>query len=188
VGAFLSTPEQILLQFIKRAHSGAGAAHRLRHAAGQFTFGEIIMQQHMAENQIQNVAQDFINALRSLEEGEGDTNAEPLAMLFNGDAVLTNAALQHGDNGISGRDSILQFWVRYKQELGEARTTFHHVTTSANAAGLFWTTEGTGPNGEALRYHGASLLEFDEMSLIKFFRGYYDTRELIVKAQGAASG
>jgi ketosteroid isomerase-like protein len=103
-------------------------------------------------------------------------------MLFNGDATLTNAALEHGGKEVNGRDNILQFWVQYKQELGNARSKFHHVTTSENAAGLFWTTEGTGPDGQPLRYHGATLLEFDEMGLIKFFRGYYDTRELKVQA------
>lgn len=139
------------------------------------------MDQQMAENQIQNIAQDFINALHSLEDA-GDIDAEPLAMLFNGDATLTNAALEHGGKEVQGRDNILQFWVQYKQELGNARSKFHHVTTSQNAAGLFWTTEGTGPDGQPLRYHGATLLEFDEMGLIKFFRGYYDTRELKVKA------
>jgi hypothetical protein len=143
--------------------------------------GEIIMERQMEENQILSIAQDFINALHSLEDA-GDIDAEPLAMLFSGEAALTNAALEHGGKEIQGRDNILQFWVQYKQELGNARSKFHHVTTSDNAAGLFWTTEGTGPDNQPLRYHGATLLEFDETGLIKFFRGYYDTRELKVQA------
>ncbi|HEX8234371.1 MAG TPA: nuclear transport factor 2 family protein [Abditibacteriaceae bacterium] len=142
------------------------------------------MEQQMAENQILNIAQDFINALHSLEDA-GDIDAEPLAMLFSGDATLTNAALEHGGKEITGRDNILQFWVQYKQELGSARSKFHHVTTSQNAAGLFWTSEGAGPDGQPIRYHGATLLEFNEMGLIRFFRGYYDTRELKVKAESA---
>ena len=144
------------------------------------------MEQQMAENQIHSIAQDFINALNSLEEA-GEIDAEPLAMLFSGDATLTNAALEHSGKEINGRDNILQFWVQYKQELGAARSRFHHVTTSTNAAGLFWTTEGTGPDGQPLRYHGATLLEFDEMGLIRFFRGYYDTRELLLKAASESS-
>lgn len=135
----------------------------------------------MAENQILNLANQFIDALNSLEESN-ETDAEPIAMLFSPEAVLRNAALANTGTEIRGRDEVLQFWVQYKQELGQCRSHFHHVTTNSRSAGLFWTTDGTSPSGQHVHYHGATLLEFDDNGLIKFFRGYYDTRELVVKA------
>ncbi len=137
--------------------------------------------QEQQEKQIQTLAENFIEALHSLEDGS-DEEADQLAMLYSEDAILTNAALELGNKKIEGRDAIMRFWVEYKAELGQSRSKFHHITTSDHAAGLFWTTEGQSPKGETVHYHGVSLLEFDEMGLIKFFRGYYDTRELTVKA------
>ena len=143
------------------------------------------------EKQIETLAQEFMDALHSLEQGD-ETEAEPLAILFSEDATLTNAALELAGKEVKGRDAVLQFWNEYKSTLGQAFSTFHHVTTSGQndqpgrsdkAAGLFWTTEGQGPDGQPVRYHGATLLEFDEMGLIKFFRGYYDTRELTVRGE-----
>jgi len=37
-------------------------------------------------------------------------------------------------------------------------------------------------DGQPVKYDGVSLLEYDEEGLILFFRGYYDTRDLTVKA------
>ena len=135
----------------------------------------------MAENQMLNLANQFIDALKSLEETD-ETDAEPIAMLFSPEAVLRNSPLDHAGHEIKGRDAILQFWVQYKQELGQSRSNFHHVTTNHRSAGLFWTTDGNSPSGQHVHYHGATLLEFDDSGLIKFFRGYYDTRELTLKA------
>ena len=137
--------------------------------------------QEQQEKQIQTLAENFIEALHGLEDGS-DEEADQLAMLYSEDATLTNAALELGGKKIEGRDAIMRFWVEYKAELGQAHSKFHHITTSDHAAGLFWTTEGRNPQNEPIHYHGVSLLEFDEMGLIKFFRGYYDTRELTVKA------
>ncbi len=134
------------------------------------------------EKQMETLAQEFIDALHSLEQGD-DTEAEPLAILFSEDATLTNAALELTGKEAKGRDAILQFWVEYKNTLGQALSNFHHITMGDKAAGLFWTTEGQGPDGQPVRYHGATLLEFDQTGLITFLRGYYDTRELTVKVQ-----
>jgi hypothetical protein len=143
--------------------------------------GSTTVDKPMAENQILNLANQFIEALHALETND-DSEAEPVAILFGDEAVLRNSALDHMGQEISGRDAILQFWIQYKAELGKCKSNFHHITTSERAAGLFWTTEGTSPGGQNVHYHGATLLEFDDSGLIKFFRGYYDTRELVVKA------
>lgn len=134
------------------------------------------------ETQIETLAQQFIDALHSLEQGD-DTEAEPLAILFSEDATLTNAALELTGKEVKGRDAILQFWVECKSTLGQALSNFHHITMGDRAAGLFWTTGGQGPDGQPVRYHGATLLEFDQTGLIQFLRGYYDTRELTMRGE-----
>jgi len=138
------------------------------------------------EQQPQVLAQQFIDALHALEQGGGN-EVDNLVALFSGDAHLTNAVLELAGHERTGRDGARRFWTEYKSTLGQAFSTFHHVTTGDNVAGLFWTTEGSGPDGQPVKYHGATLLEFDGSGKIKFFRGYYDTRELTVKTGGAAN-
>ena len=130
----------------------------------------------------QSQAQTFIDALHKLEQGSaGDVAA--LVALYADDATLNNSALDNKDSEIKGTDEITKFWTQYKETLGEVFSKFHHVTTSDDAAGLFWTTEGTNPAGDKVHYHGATLLQFNDDGKIEFFRGYYDTRELTVKGE-----
>lgn len=127
------------------------------------------------ENQISILADEFIAALHELENGDNTEDAAAtLAALFSVEATLANAAQELNGKKVEGRDAIHRFWVNYKNELGAARSKFHHITTSEKAAGLFWTTQSQ----NAHDYHGATLLEFGEDGLILYFRGYYDTREL----------
>jgi hypothetical protein len=133
------------------------------------------------EQQIEGVAQQFIDALHALEQG-GEDQAHQMALLFRDDAKLANAALDLQNIEVQGRDGILRFWIEYKETLGEAYSKFHQVTTSQNAAGLFWTTQGRNPAGQEIHYHGATLLQWDDTGRIKYFRGYYDTRQLTVRA------
>jgi ketosteroid isomerase-like protein len=138
------------------------------------------------EQQSQTLAQQFIDALHALEQGsENDLNG--LVALFSEGAHLTNAVLELAGHERTGRQGAHRFWAEYKSTLGQAFSTFHHVTTGNSAAGLFWTTEGHAPDGQPVKYHGATLLEFDESGKIKFFRGYYDTRELIVQPHAASA-
>ncbi len=134
---------------------------------------------------IQGQAQQFIDALHELEQCDpaaSETQIDNLVTLFSPQTRLTNAALQLAGKEESGIDGARRFWSEYKSALGQCFSSFHHVTNDANAAGLFWTTEGTGMNGQAVKYDGVSLLEYGEDGLIRFFRGYYDTRDLTVKA------
>ena len=128
------------------------------------------------------LAQQFIDTLHALEKGTEEQVA-PLVELFADEARITNAALQLVDKEETGRDGATHFWTEYKKTLGECFSTFHHVTIDENAAGLFWTTEGTGLDGHGVKYDGVSLLELDDNGKIKFFRGYYDTRDLTVRAE-----
>lgn len=134
-------------------------------------------------NQQQTLAQQFIDALHALE-AQGPAQIDGIVQLFADDAQLTNAALARTGNNYSGRDGIRTFWEEYRKTFGDVFSQFHHVTSSDEAAGLFWTTEGTYPDGAPLRYDGVSLLVFNEQGKIVNFRGYYDTREVDVKVKG----
>ena len=130
---------------------------------------------------IKSQAQTFIDALHALEQGEvGDVAA--LVALYADGATLNNSALDSKGAAMEGTEQITKFWTEYKETLGEIFSKFHHVTSDENSAGLFWTTEGTNPAGDTVHYHGSTLLQFDGDGKIEFFRGYYDTRELTVKA------
>jgi ketosteroid isomerase-like protein len=133
-------------------------------------------------NNIQDLAQRFIDALHALEQGD-ESEVEGLVALFAPDTRITNAALQLTGKEEQGHDGARLFWSEYKRTLGECFSKFHHVTVDARCRRLFWTTEGTGPDGNSVRYDGVSLLEFNESGTISFFRGYYDTRDLTVRAE-----
>ena len=136
----------------------------------------------MEQVQIEAKAKEFIDALHTLEKGSTDDVGQ-LVALYAGDAALANSALDNKGKEMSGQDEILQFWTQYKETLGDVFSNFHHITVSEDSAGLFWTTEGTNPAGDKVHYHGSTLLVFNTEGNIQFFRGYYDTRELTVKAE-----
>ena len=130
---------------------------------------------------IKSQAQTFIDALHKLEQGDAGDVAALVALYADG-ATLNNSALDSKNAEMKGTEQITKFWTEYKETLGEVFSKFHHVTSDENSAGLFWTTEGTNPAGDTVHYHGSTLLQFDDGGKIEFFRGYYDTRELTVKA------
>ena len=129
----------------------------------------------MEQEQAKQTAHQFIDALHKLEGGS-DADVDDMVRLFSADARLTNAALDGKE--LSGQNGARQFWSEYRKTFGEVRSEFSHVIVDAHVAGLFWRTEGTGRDGQPVGYDGVSLLEWAEDGKIKFFRGYYDTREL----------
>ncbi len=131
--------------------------------------------------QIEQLAQQFIDALHALETG-GEEHVQDIAEMFAENATLCNSALDLQGKEANGKNAVVQFWTEYKTSLGQVKSEFHHITTNERSAGLFWTTKGQNPNGEAVDYHGATLLEWNDAGLIRFFRGYYDTRQLELKA------
>ena len=130
----------------------------------------------------QTQAQTFIDALHQLEQGTTGDVAQ-LVALYADNATINNSALDSKGTAMSGAQGVTQFWTEYKETLGQIFSKFHHVTTDDDSAGLFWTTEGTNPAGDQVHYHGSTLLQFNADGKIEFFRGYYDTRELTVKAE-----
>ena len=131
----------------------------------------------MDRQQAEQLAQQFIDALHALEQGDVH-QVDQLVALYSDDARLTNAALKLAGQDRTGQDGARQFWTEYRRTFGEAYSDFFQVTVSDTAAGLFWTTKGTGNDGQPMEYDGVSLLVFDDQGKIKLFRGYYDTREL----------
>ena len=135
--------------------------------------------------QIEMLAQQFIDALHNVETSETDvenvenTDAiDNLLSLFSAEARLTNAALSQSGRELQGHEAIRGFWSDYRRAVVPGKSDFHAITTSQRSAGLFWTTAGTGPDGQDVKYDGSTLLEFDDNGRIVYFRGYYDTREL----------
>jgi ketosteroid isomerase-like protein len=131
----------------------------------------------MDQQQVQQLAQQFIDALHTLEQGS-DQDVDQLVALYSDDARLVNAALKLAGQERSGQDGAREFWSEYRRTFGEAFSEFYQVTVNEQAAGLFWTTKGTGNDGQPMEYDGVSLLVFNDQGKIALFRGYYDTREL----------
>ena len=130
------------------------------------------------------LAKRFTDALHALDADAGKLDA--MVELFADDATLENAALDLSGETREGTEGARAFWDTYRSQFETAETTFHHVTagdegeSGGPAAGLFWTTAGKAPNGESLDYHGATLLAFDGDGKVSRFRGYYDTRQLVI--------
>lgn len=131
----------------------------------------------MDREQVIERAQQFIEALHALERG-GPDDVDQIVDLFSDDARLINAALKLAGETRTGRAGARAFWTDYRRTFGEARSAFYQITVNEEAAGLFWTTSGTGSDGRSLEYDGASLLVFNDEGKITLFRGYYDTREV----------
>ncbi|MCU0491287.1 MAG: nuclear transport factor 2 family protein [Chloroflexaceae bacterium] len=131
----------------------------------------------MTEQQSHELAQQFIAALHTLEQG-GPEDVDAIVALFHPEARLTNAAMKLVGEERTGEEGVREFWVQYRRMFGEIFSEFYQVTANQEAAGLFWTTKGTDNEGKPMEYDGVSLLVFGEDGKIKLFRGYYDTRQL----------
>jgi ketosteroid isomerase-like protein len=138
----------------------------------------------MNQEQVTQLAQQFIDALHALEAGSAD-DVDQIADLFSDDSQVINAALKLAGESRTGRDGARAFWTEYRKTFGEARSEFFQITANEEAAGLFWTTKGTGNDGQPMEYDGVSLLVFNDEGKIRLFRGYYDTRE-VSRAVGAS--
>jgi ketosteroid isomerase-like protein len=130
------------------------------------------------------LAQQFIDALHRLEGDDRDLDG--IVRLFAEDAQLTNAALALAGEERRGQEGVRRFWKEYRATFEQAQSDFHQVTLGDQTAGLFWTTTGTGNDGQPLAYDGVSLLIFGDDGKITQFRGYYDTRQL-TRTVGAGS-
>ena len=131
----------------------------------------------MSAQDITQLAERFIEKLHRVEAG-GPKEVEELAALFAEAAELVNPELERRGELARGRDGVRRFWELYRAGFRSIRSDFGAVTTSDDAAGLFWRSKGTDVQGRSIDYAGATLLRFDGEGKIRSFRGYFDSRAL----------
>ena len=118
----------------------------------------------------QQVADDFVEALRKLEE---DRDVEALVEIHTEDCEVGNVSVPEA---FRGHDGLREFWTEYRKTFGEMKSTFRNVFATGEGAALEWTTQGTS-NGDAVSYDGVSILEI-EGDKVSRFMAYFDTRRL----------
>jgi hypothetical protein len=116
------------------------------------------------------VADDFIEALRRLEE---DEDVEPLVEIHAEDCEVGNVSVPET---FRGHDGLREFWTSYRGTFGEMRSEFRNIFATEEGAALEWTTQGTS-NGDSVSYDGVSILEI-EGGKVRRFMAYFDTRRL----------
>jgi ketosteroid isomerase-like protein len=136
----------------------------------------------MNQEQTRIAAQRFISQLHRLEEGDRAA-VDDLASLFADNAALTNPILEQQGRERVGRDDIAGFWREYLGSFGSMHSDFADVTASDHAAGLFWHSSGTGPDGQRVEYDGVTLLTFDDSGQISRLRGYFDRDKVRLMAR-----
>jgi ketosteroid isomerase-like protein len=118
----------------------------------------------------QQVADDFVEALRKLEE---DRDVNGLVAIHTKDCEVGNVSVAET---FSGYEGLREFWTEYRKTFDEMKSTFRNVFATEEGVALEWTTEGTS-NGEAVSYEGVSILEV-EGGKVRRFMAYFDTRGL----------
>jgi ketosteroid isomerase-like protein len=116
------------------------------------------------------VADDFVEALRKLEE---DRDVEPLVEIHADDCEAGNVSVSET---FRGHEGLREFWTEYRKTFGEMKSTFRNVFATEEGAALEWTTEGTS-NGNTVSYDGVSILEIDGGKVRRFI-AYFDPRAL----------
>ena len=118
----------------------------------------------------QQVADDFVEALRKLEE---DRDVDGLVAIHTKDCEVGNVSVSET---FRGHEELREFWTEYRKTFDEMKSTFRNVFATEEGVALEWTTEGTS-NGEAVSYEGVSILEV-EGGKVRRFMAYFDTRDL----------
>jgi steroid delta-isomerase-like uncharacterized protein len=116
------------------------------------------------------VAEDFIEALRKLED---DRDVEALVEIHAEDCDVCNVSVSET---FRGHDGLREFWTEYRKTFDEMKSSFRNVFATEEGAALEWTTEGTS-NRDTVTYDGVSILEVDG-GKVRRFMAYFDTRDL----------
>jgi hypothetical protein len=116
------------------------------------------------------VADDFVEALRKLEE---DRDVEALVEIHTADCEVGNVSVSET---FRGHEGLREFWTEYRKTFGEMKSTFRNVFVTEEGAALEWMTQGTS-NGEDVSYDGVSILEI-EGGKVSRFMAYFDPRAL----------
>src|SRR5215211_7961407 len=109
----------------------------------------------------QEVADDFVEALRKLEEGR-DVGA--LVGIQPEDCEVGNVSVPET---FRGHEGLREFWTEYRKTFDEMKFTFRNVFATEEGAPPEWTTEGTS-NGDTVSYDGVSILEIDGDKVRRF--------------------
>lgn len=124
-----------------------------------------------------DLVQAFLDALARLESAN---ELDPMLRLFHADAQLENPHL----GPVQGSDAVRRFWMSYRGAFDSVRSEFRRIVREGDTCVLEWASEGRGPAGDALRYQGVSILEF-EGNRIRRFSAYFDPSALEMLAEGA---
>jgi limonene-1,2-epoxide hydrolase len=127
-----------------------------------------------------NIAEQFIDALRALEERR---EIETMIALYGEESEVGNI---NAPEKFTGQTGAREFWTKYRETFGEVRSTFRNRIINDARAALEWTTEGTTANGAPVSYEGVSILEI-EGDRITRFRAYFDPEALGRQVERAAT-
>jgi limonene-1,2-epoxide hydrolase len=127
-----------------------------------------------------NIAEQFIEALRGLEERR---ELEAMVALYAEESEVGNV---NAPEKFTGQAGAREFWTKYRDTFGEVRSTFRNRIINDSRAALEWTTEGTTANGASFNYEGVSILEI-EGDRITRFRAYFDPEALGRQIERAAT-
>jgi len=127
-----------------------------------------------------NIAEQFIEALRALEEKR---ELELMAALYAEESETGNI---NAPEKFTGQTDAREFWTKYRETFGEVHSTFRNRIITDTRAALEWTTEGTTANGAPVNYEGVSILEI-EGDRITRFRAYFDPEALGRQIERAAT-
>jgi limonene-1,2-epoxide hydrolase len=127
-----------------------------------------------------NIAEQFIEALRALEE---QRELEAMVALYAEESEVGNI---NAPEKFMGPDGAREFWTKYRETFGEVRSTFRNRIITDTRSALEWTTEGTTANGAPVNYEGVSILEIEGDRIMRF-RAYFDPEALGKQIERAAS-
>ena len=116
----------------------------------------------------------FVDALHALEADA--TELEPLAEMFAPEAHLANLTTTE-----RGEDGARRFWLRYRAQLGDARSDFSRIIEAGDDAVLIWRTRGSLRSGAPIDYRGISVLTFAGDRIVQF-ETCYDSAALVQPA------
>ena len=94
----------------------------------------------------QEITENFVNALRRLEES-GDI--EVLVPLFAENSEIGNTAMKET---LKGSEGVREFWTNYRGTFTELESRFRNRIAADLSSALEWETTGRSADGGEIRY------------------------------------
>jgi ketosteroid isomerase-like protein len=117
------------------------------------------------------LTRQFIDALGRLER---QRELGPIVALFADDARVGNVLVTEDETGPEG---ARHFWSQYRSSFGDVGSEFRNVIDADGRAALEWTTTGSSPTRDPLRYDGVSVMEHRDGRIVRF-HAYFDPAAL----------